>query len=81
MFVSGDFETVCKDERIVKLISDDLRKVAVEVKLTKQEIPSKIYVESLQWLPESGLVTDAFKLKRKVHFQVIYRDINKSSSL
>jgi len=65
MFVSGDFETVCKDERIVKLISDDLRKVAVEVKLTKQEIPSKIYVESLQWLPETGLVTDAFKLKRK----------------
>ena len=81
MFVSGDFETVCKDERIVKLISDDIRKVAVEVKLTKQEIPSKIYVESLQWLPETGLVTDAFKLKRKVHFPVIYPDINKSSSL
>ena len=66
MFVSGDFETVCKDERIVKLISEDIRKVAIEVKLTKQEIPSNIYVESLQWLPESGLVTDAFKLKRKV---------------
>ena len=68
MFVSGDFEVVCKDERIIQLITEDVWKVAKEIKLTKQEIPSKIFVESLQWLPETGLVTDAFKLKRKVRF-------------
>ena len=37
--------------------------------LSKQEMPSNVYVETLQWLPETGLVTDAFKIKRKVKFQ------------
>ena len=49
--------------------------------LSKLEIPSNFYIETLQWLPETGLVTDAFKLKRKVHiahlilFLIIIADI------
>lgn len=34
-------------------------------KLERFEIPKKIRLSAEQWTPETGLVTDAFKLKRK----------------
>lgn len=34
-------------------------------KLERFEIPKKIRLSSEPWTPETGLVTDAFKLKRK----------------
>jgi len=34
-------------------------------KLEKFEVPQKIRLSSEVWTPETGLVTDAFKLKRK----------------
>ena len=55
-----------------KVIVDEVKKSMVEAAkasgLSKQEMPSNVYVETLQWLPETGLVTDAFKIKRKVRF-------------
>lgn len=52
------------------MIVDEVKKSMVEAAkasgLSKQEMPSNVYVETLQWLPETGLVTDAFKIKRKV---------------
>lgn len=41
-------------------------------KLERFEIPQKIRLSSEPWTPETGLVTDAFKLKRKelkTHYQ------------
>lgn len=41
-------------------------------KLERFEIPKKIRLSSEPWTPETGLVTDAFKLKRKelkTHYQ------------
>ena len=53
-----------------KVIVDEVKKSMMEAAkasgLNKQEMPSNVYVETLQWLPETGLVTDAFKIKRKV---------------
>ncbi len=34
-------------------------------KLERFEVPQKICLSSEAWTPETGLVTDAFKLKRK----------------
>jgi len=34
-------------------------------KLQKFEIPQKIHIDPKPWLPEDGLITAAFKLKRK----------------
>ena len=52
------------------MIVDEVKKSMMEAAkasgLSKQEMPSNVYVETLQWLPETGLVTDAFKIKRKV---------------
>jgi long-chain acyl-CoA synthetase len=42
------------------------------VKLQRFEIPVKVRLSPEPWTPETGLVTDAFKLKRKElknHFQ------------
>ena len=54
------------------MIVDEVKKSMMEAAkasgLSKQEMPSNVYVETLQWLPETGLVTDAFKIKRKVKF-------------
>lgn len=35
------------------------------VKLQRFEIPLKVHLSPEPWTPETGLVTDAFKLKRK----------------
>lgn len=42
-------------------------------KLERFEIPKKVRLCSEPWTPETGLVTDAFKLKRK-ELQTHYRE-------
>ena len=39
--------------------------VCVTAKLEKFEVPAKMMLCTEVWMPDSGLVTDAFKLKRK----------------
>ena len=62
------------------MIVDEVKKSMMEAAkasgLSKQEMPSNVFVETLQWLPETGLVTDAFKIKRKVR---LYKFCNKTS--
>lgn len=51
--------------------------LSVAANLEKFEIPLKIHLSPEPWTPEMGLVTDAFKLKRKeltAHYQA---DINR----
>lgn len=38
---------------------------SVAAELERFEVPRKIHLSPEQWTPETGLVTDAFKLKRK----------------
>ena len=58
---------LCQKKEIVDKMSEAVLKAAKEGNLTKTEIPAKIYVDGsfgeTGWLPDSGLVTDAFKVK------------------
>ncbi|CAF1093575.1 unnamed protein product, partial [Didymodactylos carnosus] len=58
------------NEKILKDVQDACRKGGIE----RFEIPQKIKVVADSWTPDSGLVTDALKLKRKAVEQR-YKDI------
>ena len=60
-----EFEEICKDNEVVQEV---LKKLTVHGKtngLEKFEIPTAITLCPEVWMPESGLVPAAFKLKRK----------------
>ena len=65
MDVYGSIETLCKDPEVVKSILDTLKEHGKSEGLKKFEIPRALTLCTDPWLPESGLVTAAFKLKRK----------------
>lgn len=45
-------------------------------KLTRAEIPRKVKLCTEEWLPETGLVTAAFKIRRKAVEQFYKDSIN-----
>jgi len=55
----------CLDPEVVAHVLNILTKHAVVQKLQKFEIPDGIFLVAEPWTPESGLITAAFKLKRK----------------
>ncbi|KAK3596715.1 hypothetical protein CHS0354_025013 [Potamilus streckersoni] len=59
------YENMCEDDDIKKAFMKELCKVGEKAKLDKFELPSKVILTTEPWLPDSDLVTDAFKLKRK----------------
>ncbi|KAL5004434.1 hypothetical protein ScPMuIL_017890 [Solemya velum] len=60
-----DFPQLCRETAIEKEVLKELTKHAGKCKMNKFEVPQKIRMYSEMWMPDSGLVTDAFKLKRK----------------
>ena len=74
--IPGEFEALLENKEINKAVYEDFLKIAKIGKLTKQEIPSKIYLEKEPWTPESGLITDALKLKRTVLSLIILHFID-----
>ena len=65
------FSSWANAEPVKMEMKKSLLEAAKVAGLSKLEIPSNFYIETLQWLPETGLVTDAFKLKRKVSVRAI----------
>lgn len=63
--ISGDGEQLCKNREVTNLALKKLQEHAAKSNLTKFEIPTKITLVHEPWTPESGLVTAAFKIKRK----------------
>ncbi|CAH1987078.1 unnamed protein product [Acanthoscelides obtectus] len=59
------FEELCDDERVQKAVTQQLAEHGRKCKLHRFEIPTVVKLISEIWSPESGLVTAAFKLKRK----------------
>ncbi len=59
------YEEMCRDAEITKVITKDIIDYSLKQRLNKMEIPTKIKLCSDDWLPQSGLVTAALKIRRK----------------
>ena len=63
--ITGEFETLCVNKIIEKAVLKELAEHAKKSKLVKFEIPAAITLCKDVWSPDMGLVTAAFKIKRK----------------
>ena len=71
------FEDLCKDEKAVQTVLKKLMEHGKANGLEKFEIPTVITLYPEVWVPESGLVTAAFKLKRKALQTAFQSDIDR----
>ncbi|XP_059174995.1 long-chain-fatty-acid--CoA ligase 4-like [Physella acuta] len=62
----SDFKELCRNDQITSLVLKELTTHGLKSKLQRMELPNKICLFPEAWMPDTGLVTDAFKLKRKV---------------
>ena len=62
---SYSYEDICNDPGLVKEVQRILSVHGKNNGLEKFEIPIKIQLCPEVWMPDSGLVTAAFKLKRR----------------
>uniref|UniRef100_A0A4W6C4T6 long-chain-fatty-acid--CoA ligase n=1 Tax=Lates calcarifer TaxID=8187 RepID=A0A4W6C4T6_LATCA len=70
--IRGSFEELCNSKAMEELVLKVITGAALAAQLERFEIPRKIRLSPDPWTPETGLVTDAFKLKRrelKTHYQ------------
>ncbi|XP_018021963.1 long-chain-fatty-acid--CoA ligase 4 isoform X2 [Hyalella azteca] len=58
-------ETLCQDQGVKAAVLEDLAATAKKAKLMRFEIPTAVHLTPDLWTPDSGLVTAAFKLKRR----------------
>jgi len=67
-----DYESLCNDNEVKKAVLSTLAVHGKNSNLEKFELPSNLTLSPEIWTPESGLVTAAFKLKRKC-IQALYQ--------
>ena len=60
-----DFETQCQDKALTGEVLNELLRHGMKYRLEKFELPRAITLVKEVWDVDSGLVTAAFKLKRK----------------
>ncbi|XP_072732940.1 long-chain-fatty-acid--CoA ligase 4 isoform X2 [Ciconia boyciana] len=63
--IAGTWVDICNNPTMEAEILQEIKEVANKMKLERFEIPIKVRLSPEPWTPETGLVTDAFKLKRK----------------
>ena len=71
------FEQQCEDTRLTKAILKELRDHGTKAGLKKFELPGAITLVKEEWTPDSGLVTSAFKLRRKPIQDFYQKDIDR----
>ncbi|CAN7998157.1 unnamed protein product [Ixodes pacificus] len=62
---SLSFSQLCEDAEVIKATSDAIVSHARKANLQKVEIPLKVKLCSEDWQPDTGLVTAAYKIRRK----------------
>ncbi|KAL0973373.1 hypothetical protein UPYG_G00202590 [Umbra pygmaea] len=63
--IRGSLEDLCNNAAMVDVVLNVITEAALSAQLERFEIPRKIHLSPDPWTPETGLVTDAFKLKRQ----------------
>lgn len=71
--IEGEFEALCSNKVIEKAVLKELSEHAKKSRLAKFEVPAAITLCKDVWSPDMGLVTAAFKIKRK-DIQERYKD-------
>ncbi|XP_076763452.1 acyl-CoA synthetase long-chain [Xylocopa sonorina] len=70
-------EELCNNKQIERLVLQELVEQAAKSNLQKFEIPGAVKLVAEQWSPDMGLVTAAFKLKRKAVQERYQQEINR----
>ncbi|KAK6632107.1 hypothetical protein RUM44_007137 [Polyplax serrata] len=73
----ASFEDLCQDPNMEKAVLRELEQHAKKCKLEKFEVPAAVKLCSEVWSPDMGLVTAAFKLKRKDIQERYQHEINR----
>lgn len=63
--IEAAWEEICNNPTMEAEVLREIKAMASSMKLERFEIPIKVRLSPDPWTPETGLVTDAFKLKRK----------------
>ncbi|KAL3282329.1 hypothetical protein HHI36_005516 [Cryptolaemus montrouzieri] len=63
--ITKPFEELCRSPEVEKIVLQELADHGKKSKLEKFEIPAAVKIVTEVWSPDMGLVTAAFKLKRK----------------
>ncbi|XP_048838920.1 long-chain-fatty-acid--CoA ligase 4-like isoform X2 [Brienomyrus brachyistius] len=63
--IEGTWEEICNHSVMESAVLQAIKEVAASFQLQRFEIPVKVRLSPDPWTPETGLVTDAFKLKRR----------------
>ena len=74
---ADSFESVCADKDITKVVLKELCTHGRKAGLERFELPGAVTLCPELWTPESGLVTAAFKLKRKPIQDYYNKDLKK----
>ncbi|ESP04960.1 hypothetical protein LOTGIDRAFT_205986 [Lottia gigantea] len=72
-----EFSEMINDSDLVKKVTEEVKSFGSKSKLEKFEIPQKIKLINDSWTPDTGLVTDAFKLKRRNIEEKYHKDIER----
>ncbi|CAI5972403.1 unnamed protein product [Closterium sp. NIES-64] len=70
-----DYAKLCGREDVVGEVLRCLQKVSKDAGLNKFEVPARIKLLPDPWLPESGLVTPALKIKRNVIHKTFAKEL------
>jgi len=71
----SEYNDLCKDSDIIQAVIKSINVHGIKSNLEKFEIPKVVTLVPEAWTPESGLVTAAFKLKRKMIQSFFQQDI------
>ncbi|XP_032410675.1 long-chain-fatty-acid--CoA ligase 4 isoform X2 [Xiphophorus hellerii] len=75
--IGGKWEEICNHPEMEKEVLREITEAAAKIKLQRFEVPVKVHLSPEPWTPETGLVTDAFKLKRKELKNHYHNDIER----